>query len=79
MTEEAGGTSPYLEEHEREQAAGNATLGPLVIHEIVREQGEKQLTRSFSGLGWSGLAAGLSIGFSFMMQGYLQAALPNAP
>jgi len=33
----------------------------------VREQGEKELERSFGGLAWSGLAAGLSIGFSFVV------------
>ena len=54
-------------------------LGPLVIHEIVRAQGERELERSFSGLAWSGLAAGLSIGFSFIVEATLQAGLPDAP
>ncbi len=51
----------------------------MVIHEIVREDGKRELERSFSGLAWSGLAAGLSIGFSFVMQGEVRAALPDAP
>jgi formate/nitrite transporter FocA (FNT family) len=50
-----------------------------VIHEIVRDQGEEELERSFSGLAWSGIAAGLSIGFSFVVEATLQAALPDAP
>jgi formate/nitrite transporter FocA (FNT family) len=80
MTEqEAGENSPHLDEREKEQAAENSTVGPLVIHEIVREQGETELERSFSGLAWSGLAAGLSIGFSFVAQAYLKSGLPDAP
>lgn len=74
---EAGSESPHLDEKERKQAEKRAPLGPVVIHEIVREQGEIELKRSFSGLAWSGLAAGLSIGFSFVAQAYLYAALPD--
>lgn len=74
---EAGADSPHLDGHQREQAKRGAPLGPLVIHEIVREQGEAELARGFHGLAWSGLAAGLSIGFSFLVQAHLQAALPD--
>ncbi len=76
--EAAGAESPHLDEQQRKQAAARAAPGPLVIHEIVREQGETELERSFVGLAMSGLAAGLSIGFSFVVQAYLQAALPEA-
>ena len=72
-------THPHLNEREQQQAADRAPLGPLVIHEIVREEGNRELERSFSGLAWSGLAAGLSIGFSFVMQAYIRAGLPDAP
>jgi formate/nitrite transporter FocA (FNT family) len=75
----AGENSPHLSEQEQEQASGHAAPGPLVIHELVREQGVRELDRSFGGLALSGLAAGLSIGFSFVLQSYLQAALPDAP
>ena len=54
-------------------------MGALVIHEIVRAQGEEELERSFTGLAWSGIAAGLSIGFSFLAQATLQAHLPDTP
>ena len=79
MTQQAGADSPHLDEKQQKQAAERAPPGPLVIHEIVREQGEIELERSFGGLAWSGLAAGLSIGFSFVTQAYLQAGLPDAP
>jgi formate-nitrite transporter family protein len=78
MSGQAGENSPHLDAREQKQAAQHATVGPLVIHEVIREQGESELARSFGGLAWSGLAAGLSIGFSFVGQAYLQAGLPEA-
>jgi formate/nitrite transporter FocA (FNT family) len=74
---DAGELSPHLDKKEQRQAAAAAPMGALVIHEIVRDQGEEELERSFSGLAWSGVAAGLSIGFSFVVQATLQAALPD--
>jgi formate/nitrite transporter FocA (FNT family) len=76
---EAGETSPHLDQREQRQAAAGAPIGALVIHEIIRDQGEEELERSFNGLAWSGIAAGLSIGFSFLTQATLQAHLPDTP
>ncbi|HEX4369533.1 MAG TPA: formate/nitrite transporter family protein [Rhodopila sp.] len=75
---EAGESSPHLDQREQRQAAAGAPIGALVIHEIIRDQGEEELDRSFNGLTWSGIAAGLSIGFSFLTQATLQAHLPDA-
>ncbi|MFO1060660.1 MAG: formate/nitrite transporter family protein [Dongiaceae bacterium] len=75
----AGSRSPHIEEAERAQAAEHSALRPLVVHEIVREEGEAALCRSPGSLAWSGLAAGLSMGFSFLAQALLQAGLPDAP
>ncbi len=79
MSDRAGLQSPHLSEQEQKQAAENAVVRSLVIHEVVREQGERELERSVSGLAWSGLGAGLSIGFSLVTQATLQAGLPAAP
>jgi formate/nitrite transporter FocA (FNT family) len=76
---DAGEASPHLDQKEQRQAAAGAPIGALVIHEIVRDQGEEELERSFNGLAWSGIAAGLSIGFSFLAQATLQARLPDTP
>jgi formate/nitrite transporter FocA (FNT family) len=76
---EAGANSPHLDESEQDQAADHSALRPLVIHEIVREEGEFELERTAGALAWSGLAAGLSIGFSFVAQSLLRAGLPDAP
>ncbi len=75
----AGRDSAHLSPAERKQATQSAPVGPLVIHEVVRGEGLVELDRSFGGLAWSGLAAGLSIGFSFLMQAALQAGLPDTP
>ena len=47
---DAGEDSPHLDEREQQQAAERKPLGPLVIHEIVREQGKAELERPSSSL-----------------------------
>ena len=47
-----------------------------VVYEAIRLEGEEELARPSSGLFWSGLAAGLAMGFSFLTQALLQSALP---
>lgn len=47
-----------------------------VVYEIVRVEGEAELVRPFSALWWSGVAAGISIGFSFLTEAALAAHLP---
>lgn len=49
------------------------------MHEIVREEGETALARRSSSLFWSALAAGLSMGFSFLTMAMLQSSLPDTP
>ena len=75
----AGTESPHLGPGERDQAATRAPLRALVIHEVLREEGEFELRRPPAALLWSGLAAGLSMGFSFLSLALLQAYLPEAP
>lgn len=76
---EAGAASPHLDERQQRQAGERAPPGAIVIHEIVREQGLEEIGRSTSALAWSGAAAGLSIGFSFVTQATLESMLPDAP
>lgn len=47
-----------------------------VVYEIIRTEGEAELIRPFSALWWSGVAAGISIGFSFLSEAALAAHLP---
>jgi formate/nitrite transporter FocA (FNT family) len=77
--EEAGAASPTLEGGEQRQAAKHAPLRAMVIHEILREQGQEELKRGAGALLLSGLAAGLSMGFSYLGLAWIRAALPEAP
>ena len=66
-----------LSSEEQDQAAEHSTPRALVIHEIVREEGEAAMERTAAALIWSALAAGLSMGFSFLVQSILESALPD--
>lgn len=48
------------------------------IHKAVLANGEEEMDRSSSALLWSGLAAGMSMGFSFIAEGLLKRHLPEA-
>ncbi len=49
-----------------------------IIHEVIREDGEREIRRSLDSLIWSGFGAGLSMGFSFLALSILRAGLPKA-
>ena len=51
----------------------------LIIHETIRLEGVEELKRDVPSLLLSGFAAGLSMSFSLVCQGVLQAALPDTP
>jgi formate-nitrite transporter family protein len=76
---ENDGVVPALSEAERQEAENRATVKPLVVHEAIRQAGEKELQRPISALAWSGLAAGLSMGFSFLAVALFQSHLPASP
>jgi formate-nitrite transporter family protein len=72
------------ERHARERtqlehkAAESESLDAKTTYEVIRREGIKELDRTTSALLWSGLAAGLSMGFSFLGEGYLRSHLPDA-
>ena len=71
---------PDLDHHERLHAGSGPTPPEArVIHELIREDGEKELERSVTALIWSALGAGLSMGFSFFTMAILRGGLPEAP
>jgi formate/nitrite transporter FocA (FNT family) len=63
---------------QREVHARSSVTLP-VVHEAIRKQGDEELSRSSQALAWSGLAAGFSMGMCLVVQGLLQAHLPDAP
>ncbi|UIJ73016.1 formate/nitrite transporter family protein [Aurantimonas sp. HBX-1] len=58
-----------------QQSRPSATL----IHETIRAEGERELDRGAFALMMSGLAAGLSIGFSVVVPAIVMVALPDTP
>ncbi len=71
--------SPELTEKQKQEAEERTSVSAVVVHEAIRVDGEEELNRSASALAWSGLAAGLSMGFSFVGQALIYASLPDAP
>jgi formate/nitrite transporter FocA (FNT family) len=70
-------------ERERKEASQNeaeerSSPSGEVVYRAIRHEGESELERTSSALWWSGLAAGLSMGFSFIASALLHAHLPDA-
>ena len=68
--EESGSSQQKLKEAE--------SLDAKSTYEVIRREGKKELDRSTDALFWSGLAAGLSMGFSFLAEAILRSHLPEA-
>ncbi|HJU26924.1 MAG TPA: formate/nitrite transporter family protein [Rhodanobacteraceae bacterium] len=66
-----------LDDAERSEVEQRKPPRAAVLHETVGRTGEEELRRTVSSLAWSGLAAGLSMGFSMIASGALQAYLPD--
>lgn len=66
-----------LSHSERHQIEDRLKLRPVAVYELVRQEGEDELSRPINSLWWSGLAAGLSIGFSVFAQAAIRANLPD--
>jgi len=64
---------------EQKQVEERVAIGANVVHETIRREGEDELKRSASALAWSGLAAGLSMGFSLVAEALFAAHLPDQP
>lgn len=77
--EEAPQAVPQLNERQMEEAERRTSVPAAVVHEAVRKDGDEELHRPVSALAWSGLAAGLSMGFSFVATALLYRYLPDAP
>jgi formate/nitrite transporter FocA (FNT family) len=70
------------EEHDakqEEKAKDEGVPEGDLIYRSVRQDGEFALKQSSAELMWSGLAAGLSMGFSLIAEGLLRAHLPETP
>ncbi|MER2999346.1 formate/nitrite transporter family protein [Pontibacter populi] len=63
--------------HEQAKEAGNSPSAQA-IHDAIYKEAEEELERPTSNLFWSGLAAGLSMSLSLIVEGVLEAYLPDA-
>src|SRR4051812_4436672 len=65
-----------VEVEEQEVEERSAPKG-AVVYKAIAKEGEDELERSTSALAWSGLAAGLSMGFSFLVPALIHSHLPD--
>lgn len=71
-------THEGLSDDEEAQVEEQQRMRPAVVYEIIRAEGEDELARRFHALWWSGVAAGVCIGFSFLSEAWIAAHLPDA-
>ena len=62
---------------EEKQVQERVAIGAHIVHETIRREGEDELKRTTSALAWSGLAAGLSMGFSLVAEALIAGYLPK--
>src|SRR5947209_1514092 len=67
------------QENNAEEAEVQERSSPsgAVVYKAILSEGQEELARPSSALFWSGLAAGLSMGFSMVAEGLLRAYLPE--
>jgi formate-nitrite transporter family protein len=78
-SQDSGVVAPELTDKQRQEAEDRTSVSANVVHEAIRHDGEEELNRPVSALAWSGFAAGLSMGFSFVAQALFRAYLPDEP
>jgi formate/nitrite transporter FocA (FNT family) len=64
---------------EEDEAEARSSPSGRVVYKAILSEGEEELKRTPSALFWSGIGAGLSMGFSMFGEGLLTAHLPDAP
>jgi formate-nitrite transporter family protein len=68
-----------LSEADVEEIEERTRLRVPLVYQIVRAEGDEELARPLGSLWWSGVAAGLSISMSLIVEGLLLQNLPNTP
>ncbi|HYH09576.1 MAG TPA: formate/nitrite transporter family protein [Thermoanaerobaculia bacterium] len=67
-----------MQEREHRDAEERSSPTAATVHHAICKEGESELERTTSALAWSGLAAGLSMGFAFLGTALLHGHLPHA-
>ena len=71
-------TEHDLDSSQKRDARRREAPSAAVVYEAIRREAESELTRPLPGLAFSGLAAGLSMGFSFIAQALLYSYTPES-
>lgn len=71
-------TEHDLDHQQKRDARRREAPSAAVVYEAIRREAESELTRPLPGLGFSALAAGLSMGFSFIAQALLYSYTPES-
>lgn len=79
MPNEKGKPSEEKAALETEEVEQRSSPGGHIVYRAVKKEGEDELKRSNAALAWSGLAAGLSMGFSLLSEGLLRSHLADTP
>jgi formate/nitrite transporter FocA (FNT family) len=66
-----------LSQDDHDEAEERSSPSAHVVYEAIRKEGRHELERKTASLAWSGLAAGMSMGFSFLTQALLHHYLPD--
>lgn len=73
-----GGNIVELSRDEEQEVRKRSAIRAAVVFETVRREGETEVSRPALALAFSGFACGLSMGFSLLGSGLLQAYTPDA-
>ena len=65
--------------HEDQVVEERAAVGSHIVYKAIKKTADEELSRPSIALAFSGLAAGLSMGFSLVTEGLLRSKLPDAP
>ncbi len=82
MTEEMDIDEDVVEleaEEERASVEEATKLSSKLVYEVIRREGEEELSRTTRSLVWSGIAAGMLIAFSVLGEAIFRTFLPDAP
>jgi formate/nitrite transporter FocA (FNT family) len=71
--------SPHNQEKREDEILDRTSPPGEVVYEAIYAEGEHELKRNSVELALSGLAAGLSMGFSMVTEALIRAHLPDAP
>lgn len=76
---EESGSGFSLSGDEHEKVEDHSPPRAAVLHEIIRRSGHEELSRGVAALAWSALAAGLTMGFSFLGRAVLHRYVRDVP